>query len=240
MSKNIALFSDLHLPVQHPQALEFCVELVETFDCGEIYQVGDALDICAWSTYLKDPDCPSATAEAEKAMHEMKLWEQYFPRMKLVWGNHERRIGKALNTAGFGEALVDREKFMHTFMGLPKGWTYSNRYMLNTSRGDIAVIHGDEGGITQSFGSAVREMGCSVVHGHRHTQYGITYHANPNSLMFHMNIGSLIDKKNPAFRYDKGNLKRPILGASVLLDGVPMLVPMHLNRGGEWTGKILG
>jgi hypothetical protein len=41
-----------------------------------------------------------------------------------------------------------------------------------------------------------------------------------------------------AFAYDKVNLGRPVVGHGLVIDGIPQLLPMVLDKGGRWTGAI--
>ena len=38
--------------------------------------------------------------------------------------------------------------------------------------------------------------------------------------------------------YMKINLAKPILSCGVITEGIPHIVPMLLNRNGDWDGKI--
>jgi len=41
-----------------------------------------------------------------------------------------------------------------------------------------------------------------------------------------------------AMAYNKNNLKRPVIGCAVIIDGIPQLIPMVLNRKGRWVKKL--
>ena len=53
-----------------------------------------------------------------------------------------------------------------------------------------------------------------------------------------MTVGCLINPKSLAFAYGKNFSKRPIIGMGVILDGVPVLIPMLLDKHGRWDGRI--
>jgi hypothetical protein len=36
----------------------------------------------------------------------------------------------------------------------------------------------------------------------------------------------------------KNNLKRPVIGTGIIVNGIPKLIPMILNKKGLWIGKI--
>jgi hypothetical protein len=54
-----------------------------------------------------------------------------------------------------------------------------------------------------------------------------------------MNVGCLTDQKSMAFEYAKNFRTRFILGCGIILDGIPRLLPMVLDRKGDWIGKIV-
>jgi len=78
----------------------------------------------------------------------------------------------------------------------------------------------------------------SAVSGHYHSLFKIDYWANPDQLYFGMNVGCSIDDKSLAFAYNKNTTKRPIVGHGLIWEGLPMLLPMILNKKGRWTGQI--
>ena len=82
------------------------------------------------------------------------------------------------------------------------------------------------------------QRGTNVVQFHFHTEFRVDYIGNPNSLIWSLQSGCLIDRKALAFAYDKLNLNRPIIGTSMIIDSKPVLIPMTLDRSGKWTGKL--
>ena len=46
-----------------------------------------------------------------------------------------------------------------------------------------------------------------------------------------MDVSCGVDDQHPAMRYGKNLLTRPVLGAGVVLDGVPYYEPMPADRG---------
>jgi hypothetical protein len=54
-----------------------------------------------------------------------------------------------------------------------------------------------------------------------------------------MQVGCLVDKDSLAMAYAKNNLKRPIIGCAMIVEGIPLLIPLLLSKGGRWTGKLL-
>jgi hypothetical protein len=48
----------------------------------------------------------------------------------------------------------------------------------------------------------------------------------------------LINMKSLAFEYNKLQKSRPVIGTGVIIDGLPILIPMVLNKNGRWNRKI--
>jgi hypothetical protein len=57
-------------------------------------------------------------------------------------------------------------------------------------------------------------------------------------LYFGLQVGCLIDKDSLAFRYNKTQRARPIIGLGMIINGLPKLIPMVLDNKGRWNGKI--
>jgi hypothetical protein len=89
---------------------------------------------------------------------------------------------------------------------------------------DVYVHHGkSSNGIRLS-----QTMGMSSVQGHFHEAMNIQYWANPNGLYFSMQCGCLIHDESYAFAYNNVNLKRPLVGTGLILEGIPTLEVMSL------------
>ena len=56
---------------------------------------------------------------------------------------------------------------------------------------------------------------------------------------FGMNVGCLINQKSMAFNYAKNFKTRFILGCGIILNGIPRLLPIVINKKGDWIGKIV-
>ena len=81
-------------------------------------------------------------------------------------------------------------------------------------------------------------MGSSFCQGHHHESFEIQYWGNPHALLFGMTVGCLVDSKSLAMAYNKNNLKRPVIGCGIIVDSIPQLIPMVLDKKGRWVGKL--
>ena len=104
------------------------------------------------------------------------------------------------------------------------------------------VVRVGEGGVgiyndSNNFAS-MSSAGMSVIQGHYHTEFNITYTSNPMSLHWSMMVGCLINDDSLAFAYNKINSARVILGCGIIINGQPKLLPMVLKKGGRWNGIV--
>ena len=76
------------------------------------------------------------------------------------------------------------------------------------------------------------------IQSHYHSRYELKFFSSPEALRWGATIGCLIDKDSLAFAYSRVNIKRPVLGTLIIIDGVPQLIPMVLKRGNRWNKKL--
>ena len=82
------------------------------------------------------------------------------------------------------------------------------------------------------------QYGMSTVQGHFHEKAQITYISTPEKLMFDAHTGCLADDDSLALGYNKINPKRPIVSILVIVNGVPQLIPMILDKKSRWINKL--
>ena len=120
-------------------------------------------------------------------------------------------------------------------LGVGDGWKWYPDYKHKMNNGQcLFMTHGmKKNGLTLA-----KEMGMSVLQGHYHTEFNITYTSNPMSLHWSMMVGCLINDDSLAFAYNKINSARVILGCGIIINGQPKLLPMVLKKGGRWNGIV--
>lgn len=233
MSKTILVISDLQLPFEHKDAFKFLAAVKKKYKPNRVVNIGDISDSYCLNHWGRDPDAPSATQEIDALMSGVQKLAKMFPKMDVLTSNHDRRIYRKAMDASIPSHFI---KPYHEWMGCPKTWLFSDELVID----GVLYTHGDEvgaGGMNASLKRA-QGYGRSCVSGHLHTQANITYFANREVLLFGMQVGCLIDHKKIAFAYAKKNLKKPILSVGLVIDGIPMLVPMQLDEEGNWVGKL--
>ena len=230
--KRILVISDMHLPYQHKDSIKFLKEIKKEFKPDTTISIGDLLDQHALSFHDSSPELYSAGHELDKAKEYVKELESIFPKLIEVDSNHSSMIYRRALKHGLPRAyLKDYGDFLET-----KKWKWVDDLTLTMSNGQRCFFtHGRSADILK----VSQTMGMSAVQGHYHTKFVISWWANPDNLFFGMNVGCLIDQKSMAFNYAKNFRTRFIIGCGIIIDGIPRLIPMVLDKKGNWIGKIV-
>lgn len=228
----ILVISDLHAPYMHPDTVKFLAALKKKYKPTRVVSVGDEVDKHAMSFHDSDPDLPSAGKELELAIKSLQPIYKMFPKMDIMDSNHGSMAFRKAKHHGIPVAYI---KEYRDVLQAPKGWTWHNDLFLQYKNNPpIYFCHG----LSANVMKVVEQRGVSVVQGHYHTSFGVSYISTPASLLFGLQVGCMIDKKALAFAYDKLILKRPMLGHGIIIDGVASVVPMQLNKNGRWNGRL--
>ena len=231
-NKKILIISDMHLPYQHKDSIIFLKEIKKEFKPDMIVNIGDLLDFHAISMHEHNPDLYSAGMELDKAKEYIKELEAIFPEVTEVDSNHSSLVYRRALKYGMSKQFL---KPYGDFLGTKK-WKWVDDLTLTMSNGQRCFFtHGSSVDILK----VSQAMGMSAVQGHYHTKFVISYWANPDNLFFGMNVGCLINQKSMAFSYAKNFKTRFILGCGIILNGIPRLLPMVIDKKGDWIGKIV-
>jgi predicted phosphodiesterase len=230
--KKILVISDMHLPYQHKDSIKFLKEIKKEFRPDKIVNIGDLLDFHAISMHDSNPDLYSAGMELDKAKEYIKVLEDIFPEVIEVDSNHSSLVYRRALKYGMSKQFL---KPYGEFLGTRK-WKWIDDLTLTMSNGQRCFFtHGRSADVLK----VSQTMGMNCVQGHYHTKFLISYWANPDNLFFAMNVGCLINQKSMAFSYAKNFKTRFILGCGIILNGIPRLLPMVINKKGDWIGKIV-
>lgn len=228
----ILCISDQHAPYNHPDMLKFLSAIKKKYNPTFVINGGDEIDAHALSFHDSDSDLPSAGDELVKATKVIKQLEKLFPDMILLDSNHGSMALRKMKHHGIPMKFLASNNEIY---GVSKRWKWVNDLTIKLSNGqDVYFCHG----MTKNGIKLAAQRGTNVVQFHYHTEFRIDYIGNPNSLLFSINSGCLINRKSLAFAYDKLNLNRPIIGTSMIINGKPLLIPMKLDSKGRWTGKL--
>lgn len=223
----ILTISDLHSPFHHPDAIAFLKALKKKYKPDLVVCLGDMVDFHNISFHDSDPDLAGAGDELEEARSYIKQIYKIFPEMIIVGSNHGDLPLRKLFKAGMPKAFI---RPYNEIYGVGDGWKFVDDYTVD----GIYFCHG----ISKSGIKLAAQRAQCCVQGHFHTDFRIDYISNPENLLWSMQVGCLIDDAALAFAYNKLQLSRPIIGTGIILDNVPQLVPMILDKNGRWVGNV--
>lgn len=224
-NSRVLVIGDTHAPATHPDYVAFLRDIYNKYDCNRVVHIGDGVDHNAISFHEKDPSMPSPADEFKEAYKQMQEMYRAFPEVDYLTGNHSSLPERKAKSIGIPEAYM---KPFSELWDVPR-WKVHPRYTKLRIDG-VQYRHGDQGkgGQQAALKNAQAEFE-SVVQGHLHSQFGIWYHANQNTLIWGMAVGCGVQHDHPAMNYGRIYAAKPILGCGVVLNGVePRLEAMSL------------
>lgn len=232
MNKSVLVISDQHFPYNHPDIIAFLRAIKAKYRPDRVVNIGDEIDAHAMSFHDHDPDLMSPGDELQTAISRLKPLYKLFPKMDLIESNHGSMIYRKGKHHGLPRHVF---KAYRDVLCAPKGWHWTPDLTIKLSNGTWCYFHHGKNanGLRLS-----QSMGMNVIQGHHHSIFGIEYWGNPLGLYWSMQVGCLIDKDTLAFEYNKTDLKRPVIGTGIIIDGLPRLLPMILNSKGRWGGFV--
>ena len=184
------------------------------------------------SFHDSDPDLPSAGDELKLSIPVIKQLEKMFPKMDLLDSNHGSLVFRRAYKHGIPKAYI---KKYNDFLQVGKGWKWHDDLIIDTPLGKVYFCHGK----TPDILKLAQSMGMSCVSGHYHSLMGVRYYGNSLGLYFGLQVGCMIDSKSLAFRYNKVQKARPIIGCSVIQNGLQIIEPFIKDKSGKWIGRLL-
>jgi hypothetical protein len=221
-NSRVLILSDMHIPYQHPGTIDFLGMLKDRYQPTRVICVGDELDKHAMSFHDSDPDLDSAGVELEKARAIIHQVEAMFPQMDLIDSNHGSMVHRKAKHHGIPSHYI---KSYNDVLGVGPGWKW--HYDLTIELPDGRPVYFHHGKAADGL-KLSQSLGMSCVQGHYHEKFNVQYWGNSLGLYFSMQVGCLIDDDSLAFAYNNVNLKRPVIGTGLIVDGYPVLEPMPL------------
>lgn len=233
MSKRqtILVISDLHVPFDHPDAVQFLRALKKKYKPTDVISIGDEVDYHALSFHDSDPDLHSAGDELKMARKRLKEYAKLFPKMTIIESNHGSMVMRKALANGLPKDMI---KSYQDILQVPKTWKWVFDTVIQTPMGPVYFCHGK----AVTSGRMASQFGMSVIQGHFHSKAQITYISTPERLMFDAHTGCLADDKSLALGYNKIDSKRPVVSLILIENGVPRILPMILKKGGRWNGYV--
>lgn len=228
---SILVISDMHHPYSHPDTVKFLKALNSKHKFDKVVCIGDEVDFHALSFHDSNPDLASAGDELNNAIREISPLYKIFPKVDVVESNHGSMVLRKGLAGGIPRAAL---KSYNEVLGAPSGWVWKFDVKVNTPLGQVYFCHGKSG----SAGRLASQYGMSCVQGHYHEKAQITYISTPEKLMFDAHTGCLADDKSLALGYNKINPRRPIVSVLLILNGIPQIMPMVLDKNARWIGRV--
>ena len=205
----VMAFSDTHNPFMYPNYEKFLKDVYDQYRPDIVVINGDFTDHHAISRHNTEPDAYGAKNEYKMAKAQTDVLKELFPHAVLVRGNHDDipfRQGKEL---GMMEEFI---KPLEELYDLPDTWEVCTEKVIN----GVYYYHGvGAGGKNPALNLAMNNR-MSCVCGHWHSVAGVHYHANPNDLIFGLDLGCGFDASTYAARYGKALPKKPIIGCGII------------------------
>jgi hypothetical protein len=229
--KSALLLSDIHAPYSHPDFLLFLAAIKKKLKPDITLSVGDEADFHGINFHDHEAELFSADHELMAAKKELQELAKLFPKIHFCESNHGSMLLRRLKKAGVPiRVLRELSEIYET----PK-WSWHENLLVKTKQGDVLVTHGKSAG----SGTLAKNNGCSVIQGHYHGKFEITWHKGDVKEFFSMFVGCLVDYNSLAMRYGRNFVQKPILGVGWLgKDGTPKLIKMNLDKKGRWTKKL--
>ncbi len=231
-NKCILIVSDLHCPYQHKDAARFLKAIKAKYHPTRVIFTGDEADYHGISFHDHDPDLDSAGPELDKCIDALRPIYRLFPKAEILESNHGNLVLRKALANGLSRRYF---RTPGEILEAPKGWTWHFDINLKLPNGHPCYFHHSKGANALKNSQA---MGSSFVQGHHHEKLEVMYWGNPHALHFGLTAGCLVDNKSLALAYNKNNLKRPVIGCAIIVDSLPILLPMVLDSKGRWTGKL--
>jgi metallophosphoesterase superfamily enzyme len=205
----VGIIPDLHIPWHNKKALDFLSNTFQTRGVTDIVIIGDFFDNY-WRSrkYIKDYNVMGPTEEYKAAMKSKKLFENEFPYVNYVLGNHDARLTANVNDGFVGNL---KDEFRRVFE-LPSTWNIENQFIID----NVCYHHGTGTSGQNAAMTMLRTKRMSTVIGHTHSFAGVQFSNNGIETNFALNVGCLVDLKAPVFDYGLNNREKPVLGCGVV------------------------
>lgn len=230
-NSRILLISDMHIPYHHKDTIKFLQHLKDKYNPTRIICMGDELDKHALSFHDHDPDLPSAGDELRLALPVIAKLKEMFPVVDILESNHGSLAYRKAHAHGIPRHYL---KTYNDVLGVDDNWKWHYDLTIELPNGNKCYFHH---GKSANVSKTSQTMSMCAVQGHYHETFKVEYWGNPNGLYWGLQTGCLIDDKAYAFNYNNCNLKRPIIGTAMIIDSIPVLEPLVMDKDGNWIGK---
>ena len=232
-NSRVLVISDLHAPFCHPHWLEFLKQIKEKYRPDRVILTGDEIDAHTTSFHQSNTEIGySPSSELEKSIYMLSGLYDLFKKADVLDSNHGSLYLRRAQASFLPEQVLKPPK---QILNAPRGWNWHNSLTIKFSNGRRCFF---THGMSSNILLASQRLGMSLVQGHYHTKFSLSYWGNNEETHFALQLPCMIDDKSRAFSYNKNSPLRPLLGHAIILHGEPHLLPMNLNKKGEWNGIV--
>lgn len=221
----VLVIPDTHCPAMRKGSIEFLRGVQKKYKCKRVVHIGDLVDFHNLSYHEKEVGGLSANEEYAMARKQISELHKAFPKVDWLIGNHDSLNHRKATTFGIPHYLL---KDYPQLFDLKK-WDVHPRFTTIEIDG-VLYRHGDKGpgGKQAAIKNATIEFK-SLVLGHHHTNAGVTYYANQQSLIFGMSVGTLADDNHEIMQYGRQYVGKSVAGCGVVIDSTHAIFePMKL------------
>lgn len=232
MAERLLVLGDLHAPYHHRDAFAFMEAALDCYDPDEVVHIGDEVDWASQNYHEKIPGIPNPCEELRLVRKEMGKLYDLCPDMTVIHSNHGNLPSRKAQTIGFPPEFLRSKNDIYD---IPEGWTYTFDYTAKLPKGDsVYICHGRTGNVV----NLSKTLGQNCIQGHYHSKMGVTFYGAPDRLRWGAQTGCLVNKDSLAMAYGKNSGAIPLLGSLMVIDGVPVPLPMQLTKSGRWNKVI--
>ena len=234
----VIFISDIHEPYSHKDSIPFVSAIRKKYwnRAGNPLAVflGDELTYHGISFHPSDPDVESPGHELDLGISRIRKWHTLFPKAYVMESNHGSLLYRKQKFHGIPKFAF---KNYNQLLGIPqKDWKWVNDLVIPIGpKKDVYVCHNRGNDVLKLSQS----LGMSAVMGHIHEKMNIQYWGSQLGTNFAMQCGCLIDNTQADFDYNKINLKTPMIGTGVIVNGVPKIYLLIVDRNNRWIGELI-
>jgi hypothetical protein len=131
--KSILVIPDQHFPYNHPDIIAFLKALKKKFNPDKVINLGDEVDLHAFSFHDKDPELMSPGDELKAAVRRLKPLYELFPEVDVCESNHGSLVYRRGKFAGLPTTVI---RSYNDILEAPKGWRWHPEIVLEASDGE--------------------------------------------------------------------------------------------------------
>lgn len=231
-NSSVLVIADDHEPYSHPDKYEFLEAVKAKYGPTRIIHTGDEVDSHYLNFHTKEATILNPVGEKKRAIAGLSRMQELFPKMDLLHSNHGDLTHRKAKAAGM---LPDDIKSRRDRLHIEADWEWHNSL-------EVDFPNGDTGYFVHAYGANVlrsaEKVGMSLIQGHYHTSYSLSYWSTPKQLHFALQMPCLIDTHCDAFNYINTFKGRIMVGVVIIENGYPKLIPLVKRRDGRWDGTI--